>query len=155
METAMIKTPLGFLAVSAVETGVVSIDFAPEPSAELVPAHPLLESACHQLSRYFDDPAAGFTLPLSLPASGYRRRVWAALLQIPPGRTETYGALAARIASGPRAVAGACRANPLPIIIPCHRIVSAHGLGGYCGRDSGPAMDIKRWLLRHEGSLSG
>lgn len=81
------------------------------------------------------------------------RRVWTALSEIPPGHIETYGSLARRLGSGPRAVAAACRANVFAIVVPCHRVVSASGLGGYCGQTDGHLLEIKRWLLRHEGHI--
>ena len=82
--------------------------------------------------------------------TSFQRRVWAALLEIPPGRTVTYGGLAARLGSSPRAVGGACRANPVPILIPCHRVVAADGAGGYSGARAGPRLEVKGWLLEHE-----
>ncbi len=150
-DTAIIAAPFGFVALSATEEFLVGIDFVTEPRGEGIPRNPVLESAILQLNRYFDDPATRFSLPLRLIGTDYARRVWSALIEISPGNAETYGSLALRLESGPRAVAGACRANAFPILIPCHRVISARGLGGYCGRMSGPFLDIKRWLLTHEG----
>lgn len=107
------------------------------------------------LHRYLRDPEAPWGLPLAARGTPFQRRVWAALRRIPAGRTLTYGALALRLGSGPRAVAAACRANPVALVVPCHRVVSATGLGGYQGRISGPRVGLKRWLLRHEGALPG
>lgn len=102
------------------------------------------------LSAYFDDPHT--PIPTQQPDCGtlYQQRVWQALQQIPVGEVRTYGELSAQLKSSPRAVAQACRANPLPILIPCHRVVSASGLGGYMGQTTGPMLEIKRWLLHHE-----
>jgi methylated-DNA-[protein]-cysteine S-methyltransferase len=149
--TAVIAAPFGCLTLSAFGEVLDAIDISLEPIPTRIPAQPLLESAARQFERYFDDPAFPFSLPLRLGGTNYARRVWNALAAIPPGQVETYGSLARQLGSGPRAVAGGCRANPFPIIIPCHRVVSAHGLGGYSGKLSGPWLDIKRWLLRHEG----
>jgi methylated-DNA-[protein]-cysteine S-methyltransferase len=80
----------------------------------------------------------------------YRRRVWAELGRIPFGETRSYAALAHALASSPRAVGNACRDNPYAPIIPCHRVVSSSGLGGYCGVTEGALMDIKIKLLRFE-----
>lgn len=151
MPTAIIATPFGTLALSATEHELVGIDFSLDAPAVEIPAHPVLALAASQLARYFDDPGFAFSLPLRLSGTDYRRRVWDALVAIPAGNVETYGRLADRLGSGSRAVAGACRANAFPIVIPCHRVVSAQGLGGYGGRRSGPLLDLKRWLLRHEG----
>jgi methylated-DNA-[protein]-cysteine S-methyltransferase len=77
--------------------------------------------------------------------------VWQLLQQIPTGQTRRYGELATQLGSSAQAVAGACRANPLSILIPCHRVVAAGGLGGYMGQTEGEALEIKRWLLHYEG----
>ncbi len=84
----------------------------------------------------------------------FQQRVWRALREIPPGQTRTYADLAGELGSGPRAVAGACRRNPVPLVIPCHRVVARQGLGGFSGQTSGPAIEMKRWLLAREGALS-
>jgi methylated-DNA-[protein]-cysteine S-methyltransferase len=147
----LIATPFGWLSLSAHDGFLTDLNFVMEAEGECVPPNPVLESAALQLFRYFDDPATRFSLPLRLAGTDYTRRVWIALTEIPPGRTETYGGLACRLGSGPRAVAAACRANAFPILIPCHRVVAAQGLGGYCGQMSGRFLEIKRWLLKHEG----
>lgn len=150
-ETAEIATPFGRLVLSASDGFLAGIDFAPGAEAERPVSNAVLRAAVSQLARYFEDPNTRFSLPLRLAGTEYMRRVWAALTEIPPGRTETYGSLARRLGTGPRAVASACRANAFPIVIPCHRVVAAHGLGGYSGQTLGPMLDVKRWLLRHEG----
>lgn len=150
-EKAVIAAPFGAVVIHASTLGVVKIDFAPG-SAELVaPSTPQLKEACQQLRAYFDDPRWPFSLPLMNQGSAYQQRVWQALRSIPPGEVRSYGQLARELNSGPRAVAGACRANEIPIVIPCHRVVAGQGIGGYCGRLSGPFLEIKRWLLQHEG----
>jgi methylated-DNA-[protein]-cysteine S-methyltransferase len=150
-ETALIATPVGWLRLSARGGFLIGVDFEMASGEEYIPKNSVLEAAAHQLSLYFEKPENRFFLPLNLAGTEYMRRVWTALTEIPPGCTETYGSLAHRLDSGPRAVAGACRANAFPILIPCHRVVAAHGLGGYCGRMNGPMLEIKRWLLKHEG----
>lgn len=149
--TALIVAPFGGLRIIAGAERLVGMEFDFEVSADYVPPNPVLEAVAYQLTEYFADSKARFSLPLRQGAPEYTRRVWQALTQIPPGRTETYGTLAKQVGGSPRAIAGACRANPFPIIVPCHRVVSANGPGGYCGQLSGPMLDIKRWLLRHEG----
>jgi methylated-DNA-[protein]-cysteine S-methyltransferase len=151
LETAEIATPFGRLVVSASDGFLTGIDFAPESGAERPVSNAVLRAAVSQLAGYFEDPNTRFSLPLRLAGTEYMRRVWAALIEISPGRTETYGSLARRLGTGPRAVAAACRANAFPIVIPCHRVVAAHGLGGYSGQISGPMLEVKRWLLKHEG----
>jgi methylated-DNA-[protein]-cysteine S-methyltransferase len=88
---------------------------------------------------------------VTVAGTPFQRRVWEAMRAIPPGRTRTYGDLAAELGTSPRAIGGACRANPCPIVVPCHRVVGATGLGGFAGDTSGHKVEVKRWLLRHEG----
>jgi methylated-DNA-[protein]-cysteine S-methyltransferase len=78
--------------------------------------------------------------------------VWNAIAAIPPGRTRTYTDLARTLKTAPRPVGGACGANRLPLVIPCHRVVAARGIGGFMNARSGSPLEVKRWLLRHEGS---
>ncbi len=112
---------------------------------------PVLDVVCDQIRAYFRDPTFRFDLSLGLEGSLFRFRVWGALLNISPGETRTYGQLARQLDTSPRAVAAACRANPCPIVIPCHRVVAQDGLGGYCGSQAREALAVKRFLLRHEG----
>ncbi len=110
--------------------------------------------ACVQVQAYLDDPAFVFDLPLKLSGTHHRVQVWEAMQRIAAGRTRTYGELAKELGSSPRAVGGACGANPLPLIVPCHRIVAAGDIGGFMGRrEEGFERSIKRWLLEHEGAL--
>lgn len=103
------------------------------------------------LLAYLADPHA--SIPTLHPSGGtpYQQKVWQALQRIPVSEVRTYGELARELGSGARAVAQACRANPWPVLIPCHRVVSTTGLGGYMGKVDGPELEIKRWLLHHEG----
>lgn len=136
------------------EAGVLcDIEF----SSQLCPAAQRLSAAAAHaaalLEAYFREghiPGTRLLLPCGTP---FQQRVWQALQQIPPGETRRYGELAEQLGSSARAVANACRANPLPILIPCHRVVSASGMGGYMGERDGPALEIKRWLLHHEGHV--
>ena len=96
---------------------------------------PVLENAVDQLKAYFAEQLSEFDLPLAPPGSPFQQRVWSAMCEIPHGETWTYGQLAARAGTAPRAVGGAWqRANPIPIIIPRHRVLAANGRGGYSGR---------------------
>lgn len=103
------------------------------------------------LLAYFTDPKIPFHLPLIVQGTAHQQKVWRALQVIPVGTVCSYGDLAKQVASSPRAVGQACRNNPIPIIIPCHRVVARSGTGGYSGATSGPKLAIKRWLLEHEG----
>lgn len=111
---------------------------------------PVLVEAKRQLEAYFDDPRTCFDLPLAPAGTPFQRRVWEAMRAIPPGQTMRYGEIAARLGSSARAVGAACGANPIPIIIPCHRVVGSASLGGYSG---GAGLDTKRHLLALEQVL--
>jgi methylated-DNA-[protein]-cysteine S-methyltransferase len=140
-----------YLAIYLEQGRLSAIDFVPSAIPVTQPAEPAATEAVALLQGYFSDP--GTVIPPLQPASGtpFQRRVWQLLQQIPAGQSRSYGELAAALGSGAQAVAGACRANPLPVLIPCHRVVSASGLGGYMGKTGGAELEIKRWLLHHEG----
>ncbi len=139
---------LGIVADSAVRC----IDFL-NPRVVARPATtPLARATVHQLAAYFRDATWRFDLPLVLTGTSHQRRVWRVLQTIPVGEVLCYGDVARRINSGARAVGGACGANPVPIIVPCHRVVARNGLGGFTGGRVAHATDIKQWLLRHEGA---
>jgi methylated-DNA-[protein]-cysteine S-methyltransferase len=141
-------TPLGEITLSEHEGAIVALDWG--RGRDQTPT-PLLRAAVEQLQDYFDRRRTSFDLPLAPFGTPFQRRVWEALTRIPAGQTLTYGELARRVASSPRAVGQANGNNPIPIIIPCHR-VTAHGgrLGGYSGAE-GPAT--KRYLLTLEAPL--
>ena len=102
-----------------------------------------------QITQYFQDAKAKIDVPFKMAGTPFQERVWQAIADIPPGRVMSYSALAHQLGSGPRAVANACGANELPLIIPCHRVVSVNGLGGFMRGIEG-GLAIKEWLLAHE-----
>ena len=108
---------------------------------------PLLREAAAQLSAYFDDPAQGFDLPLKIEASDFQQRVCDAMLAIPLGETRTYGELSKDLGVPAQAIGQGCGGNPIPVIIPCHRVLGANGLGGFSGLGG---VETKVWLLKHE-----
>lgn len=119
------------------------------PLEQQLPGQPFIRHVATQLMRYFEDPLSALDLPVVLAGTPFQKLVWRAIAEIPPGKTMTYSALAQRVGSGPRAVANACGANRLPLLIPCHRVVAKNGIGGFMqGAEGGLA--IKTWLLRHE-----
>ena len=146
---AIVTSPVGVLGIMADDT-LSCIDFLNSKVPARRPSTTLARDVVSQLAAYFKDPVFVFTLPLSLAGTAYQQRVWRAMRRIPTGKVWSYGDLAARIHSGPRAVGGACRANPVPIIVPCHRVVASNGIGGYTGGRMAHATDIKQWLLQHE-----
>jgi methylated-DNA-[protein]-cysteine S-methyltransferase len=139
-----LHTPVGDLTVSEEDGGIVAIDWGwGRDQTET----PLLVRARNQLHRYFDGELTMFDLPLTPRGTAYRQRVWAALCRIPHGSTSSYGDIARMAGGSARSVGGANGANPVPIIIPCHRVVASTGIGGYSGGDGLPT---KRWLLELE-----
>lgn len=145
--------PQAKLGVRIDRGALCAIDFLDPNIDDLPPRNPVAREVVRQLMAYFANPAHVFSLPLATLGTPFQRRVWQALCEVPPGKPSRYGDVAQRLASGPRAVGGACRANPIPIIVPCHRVVSANGLGGYSGEVSGEGLAIKRWLLDHESRV--
>jgi methylated-DNA-[protein]-cysteine S-methyltransferase len=138
-------TPLGEVTVSEEAGAIVAVDWGRGRDQD---STALLSDAVRQLQDYFDGRRHDFDLPLRPYGSEFQQRVWAALRAIPPGETRSYGDLARLLGSSPRAIGRANGSNPIPILIPCHRVTAANGvLGGYSGGD-GPAT--KRWLLDHE-----
>jgi methylated-DNA-[protein]-cysteine S-methyltransferase len=104
-----------------------------------------------ELDAYWRDPEHSFDLLFVPRGTPFQLRIWHALLNIPPGRPTSYGALAKKLGTAPRAVGQACGANPLPILIPCHRVITASGgLGGFMNASSGMPLAVKTWLLAHE-----
>ena len=152
MPIAVINSPVGTLELEERENQIVRINWAPELPSTLEPSTPILERACNALKRYFVGIPDSFGLPLSPAGSDFQLSVWREMQAIPRGETRTYGDLARALGSAPRAVGMACGANPIPIIVPCHRVVAATGLGGYSG---GTGLDTKIFLLRLEGALLG
>jgi methylated-DNA-[protein]-cysteine S-methyltransferase len=150
MGYAFLETPIGPIGLRWQGETLTGVDLEPErsrPSATDAPP----EVVTRQLEGYFADGHRTFDLPSAAGGTAFQRRVWSLLSAIPPGQTRTYGAIARELGSAPRAVGQACRANPLPIVVPCHRVVGARGLGGFAGDTSGRRLAVKQWLLRHEG----
>jgi methylated-DNA-[protein]-cysteine S-methyltransferase len=147
---AIIAAPFGKLAIRCSDTDLLGVEFVSSRMKALAPASPMAREICDQLSAYFADAGFEFDLPFTLDGTHHQCLVWQAILDIPRGETLTYGELAKRIGSSARAVGQACGGNPIPIVIPCHRVVSASGLGGFMHHAEGDALDIKRWLLAHE-----
>ena len=129
---------------------VAEMRFLPPSTPVSAPTNALAERAARQLERYRANPDWKFDLPLLIEGSELQRSVWDAMCAIPRGGTRTYGDLAREIGADARAIGQACGDNRLPIIIPCHRIVAADGLGGFGHATGGYLLEVKRWLLAHE-----
>ncbi len=150
---AVLAAPFGALGVHVAAEQLSSLTFCKPGTALVAPGTPFLERVARELDAYYADPAHPVQLPLAPIGSAFRMRVWEVLRTLQPGQVTTYGELARQIGSSARAVGQALGDNPLPIVIPCHRVVAAHGLGGFNHAGDGYSLDVKRWLLRHEGVL--
>jgi methylated-DNA-[protein]-cysteine S-methyltransferase len=146
MHHLSIKSPYGDLTLFEEDDRLIALEWGRSPNAQTTP---LLKEAERQLAAYFDGTLKQFDLPLAPQGTKFYKQVWAHMQTIPYGSVETYGDVAVKLGSAPRAVGGACGRNPIPIIVPCHRIVGAGGrLTGYTGADG---VETKRSLLRLEG----
>jgi len=129
-----IDSPLGPLTITAEHGAVAALDWGTADGSR-PPGDPLLDEAAGQLDAYFTGRQQRFDLPLQPAGTAFQRRVWDLMLTIPYGQTWTYGTMARHLGSAPRAVGGACGRNPIPIIIPCHRVVGGgNSPGGYSGQ---------------------
>ena len=141
-----LHSPIGPLSVAEEDGAIVSLDWG--WGSQQSPTQ-LLERARDRLQAYFDGDIAPFDLPLAPAGTAYQRRVWAALCTVPRGAVWTYGRLACAAGGSPRSIGGAMGRNPIPIIIPCHRVVAGDGPGGYSGAGG---LATKRYLLELEGA---
>jgi methylated-DNA-[protein]-cysteine S-methyltransferase len=146
MPSLSIRSPVGQLTIEEADEAVVAIRWADTPAGN---GSLLLAEAARQLDAYFERRLTAFDLPLAPAGSPFETRVWQAMRTIPYGETRCYGDLAGMIGSAPRAVGGACGRNPIPIVIPCHRVLARNGLGGYSGAGG---LDTKRRLLALEAA---
>lgn len=145
--------PFAVLGLRTNASALTSLSYLPCTEHAAAPANHVAELAARELERWYDDPGFRFTVALLPAGTPFRQRVWAALSAIPRGQCRTYGDVARAVQSAPRAVGQACGDNPIPLIIPCHRVVAADGsLGGFMHASDGDPIAIKRWLLAHEGA---
>ena len=147
---AVIPAPFGRLGLRLTDGCLSEIDFLSMSAPLARPRTAAARAVARALSDYFKHPEKSLRIPLALTGTEFQRRVWRALVRIPPGEVRQYGELAAVLRSSPRAVGNACRANPIPIVVPCHRVVARAGVGGFMGHAAGKAVRLKQWLLAHE-----
>ena len=147
---ATINTDFGAIAMRK-QAGRLKIDLLTTAVAnKQSSSDPDIGQSVQEILAYLQQAHDQFSLPATLSGSPFQEKVWRAIAAIPLGQTRSYSELAAQLHSGPRAVANACGANRLPLLIPCHRVVGKNGLGGFMqGQENG--LTIKRWLLAHEG----
>jgi methylated-DNA-[protein]-cysteine S-methyltransferase len=140
------------LGIRCSDTELLGIDFLPHDTPAMEPVNPFACQICETLNDYLQHPHKPLDVPFILRGTPFQQRVWEEIRRIPLGRTITYGELAKRTRSGARAVANACGANKIPLVIPCHRVVASNGIGGFMRGKRNNALHIKRWLLAHEGA---
>jgi methylated-DNA-[protein]-cysteine S-methyltransferase len=151
-ELMILSTPIGDVAFFTSAEHLVGVDLYPQfaISKSDNALTPLQQKIRTQVMEYFAGKRKQFEIPLKLTGSEFQHYLCSRLLKIPFGSRVTYGALAKELASSARAIGGACRRNPIPLIIPCHRVVAAHGIGGFSGATKGAKLEVKLKLLQLE-----
>lgn len=150
MSICYVTSPVGRLAIEADRDALTGLRWASDDErARDQDMNPVLEEATRQLERYFARKLQRFELPLAARGTDFQKSVWKMMREIPYGETATYGGMATAPGSGPRAVGMACGRNPIPVIVPCHRVLGSGGKeGGFSG---GQGLPTKRKLLALEG----
>jgi methylated-DNA-[protein]-cysteine S-methyltransferase len=153
---AKIATPFAVLGLRTNGLALTALSYLKKDVTVQAPTDRVAEAAARELESYLVDPGYRFTVALAPSGTAFQKRVWAALSEIPRGQSRTYGEVARLVRTAPRAVGQACGANPIALVIPCHRVVGAQGsLGGFMNAEDGDPIAIKRWLLAHEGYRFG
>jgi methylated-DNA-[protein]-cysteine S-methyltransferase len=160
--SAKLRTPFAVLGILTDRGALAEVRYLPLSERAQAPRDALARRVVADIERYLRDPTHRTDVPLAPKGTPFQRRVWDAISAIPVGESRTYGEIARLVRSAPRAVGQACGANPIALVVPCHRVVGSHGaLGGFMGV-GGPAGEspddpiaIKRWLLAHEGYRFG
>jgi methylated-DNA-[protein]-cysteine S-methyltransferase len=147
---AILVAPMCHLGARFTGEALTRLDFLPVDAFASTRLDIRARDLQHELDAYWHDPAHIIDLVYAPAGTPFQLRVWHALRDIPPGQPTTYGALARRLGTAARAVGQACGSNPLPILIPCHRVLAVNGLGGFMHASSGAPLDVKNWLLTHE-----
>lgn len=149
---AVIETPVASMHLGIVTKtdALMTIDLLPSCTQKCRSTSDIAREVVSQLQAYFDDPQWQFSVPVTSQGTDFQQRVWQFMKSIPVGETRCYGDVASCLKSAARAIGGACRRNPVPIVVPCHRIVAASGIGGFNGCIDGAELNLKRWLIAHE-----
>jgi len=148
---AIIDTSIGKLGLSTKNECLTGIHYLDQNVSPIKSENDFVLHIVDQINAFLQDPFSQFDIPYQMDGTEFQRRVWAQLETIPVGETCFYADVAHVLESSPRAVGGACRANPVPLVVPCHRVLSKSGLGGYDGDWETGKAGIKRWLLENEG----
>ncbi|MEE9342446.1 MAG: methylated-DNA--[protein]-cysteine S-methyltransferase [Gammaproteobacteria bacterium] len=147
---AILPWQFGSLGLKMDGRSVSRVDFLGKRACKN-PLHADAVMAVDSLQAYLEQANVELEFSVKFIGTPFQKTVWQALRTIRAGEVLTYGELARKLGSSPRAVGGACRENPVPVLVPCHRVISASGLGGFAGNRDGKMISIKRWLLHHEG----
>jgi methylated-DNA-[protein]-cysteine S-methyltransferase len=148
---AVVAAPFGGIGVRVADGLLTELVYVPRSISPAPPVTPIAREAVAQLKAYMANADFRFDLPLVARGTDFQRRVWGVIAAIPRGEILTYGQVARQIRSAPRAVGQACGANWFPMVIPCHRVLAAGGIGGFAHHDGdGFHLGVKRWLLQHE-----
>lgn len=150
-ERFVMNSPIGRLYVEVDEGYLLKLEYHSRLSVTARVGDRFARQVKQQIEAYFDDGRYVFDLPLRLQGTAFQKKVWAVMRRIPAGRVLTYGEISAKLASSARAVGNACHANPVPLVVPCHRVVAKTGIGGFGGETRGRNIRCKSWLLQHEG----
>ena len=152
---AVFDTQIATIGIRLQDSKLVEVEFL-NRTAPFKAADKLARSVQHKIEQYLNaDPAVKrLDIEYQLDGTAFQQKVLNQLLQIPYGETRSYGDIAGILKTSPRAVGNACRNNPLPIVIPCHRVVAASGIGGFAGATEGGLLEIKYQLLKLEGAIS-
>ena len=153
-ESFVMNSPVGKLAIEIEDNYLVGLEYHASRPITKTKLSPAARQVKKQIECYFKTSDFQFSLPVKLKGTEFQKKVWKAMLKIPAGKTRTYGEVSSLLNSSPRAVGNACRANPVPLVVPCHRIVAQSSIGGFGGKTAGRNIDCKNWLLTHEGYFS-
>ena len=154
MYDVTVEFPKFKVGVAIRDDVVTQLKYLPLSAPSVSAGTGLAKRAERQLQGYRSDPNTTFDLPVLIEGSALQKAVWRAMCAIPRGKTRTYGALARELGADPRDIGQCCGDNRLPLVIPCHRIVAADGIGGFAHATSGYLLEAKRWLLMHEAAAT-
>jgi methylated-DNA-[protein]-cysteine S-methyltransferase len=151
----ILSTPIGHLGIQCDNAKLKAIRFLEQSVVPIPSAKQSINvrKIASTIEAFFHEPTCLKNVAVSLKGTPFQKRVWQALRHIPLGQTRTYGELAKKLNTSARAIGMACRTNPVPLVIPCHRVVAINGIGGFCGFTQGTKISIKEWLLAHEGAF--
>ena len=149
---AVINSPIGRLGIVVEDERLAAIRFLDRRAALVPPDGEMAARVVQQIQGYFNDANFRFDLVCKLQGTDFQKSIWSRLAKLKQGQTVFYGDIARELGTSPRAVGNACRANPIPIVVPCHRVLSKAGIGGYDGDWETGKVSIKHWLLAHEGA---